>query len=186
MCEQFCNVLFDYAHYVCVSAKLKEVFQWLGFEVEVHRDLSMQAMVSLLNELSQRDHSQFDCFVCCVLSHGLEGTVYGVDGKKVKLRDLTGHFSGHCCRSLTEKPKIFFIQACQGNKEQQIVYIQADGLRSRSLTTDAAVPKNSIPTDADFLLGMATIPQYASFRDRREGTWFIQSLCEKLQSLVPK
>lgn len=162
------------------------VFEWLGFEVEVQRDLSRDTMLSLLDELRKRDHSQFDCFVCCVLSHGLEGTVYGVDGNQVKLRELTEFFSGKLCPTLSDKPKLFFIQACQGNREQTIVYIQADGPNSRSLSTDAVAPKNSIPADADFLLGMATIPEYASFRDRKEGTWFIQTLCEMLRSLVPQ
>lgn len=156
----------------------------MSFEVVVRRDLSRQAMLTVLKEFNQRDHSKMDCFVCCVLSHGLEGTVYGVDGNQVKLRELTEPFSGVHCRSLREKPKLFFIQACQGNKEQRS--IQTDCPRPRSLSTDAVVPKNSIPTDADFLLGMATIPDYASFRDRKEGTWFIQSLCEMLQSLVPQ
>ncbi|XP_062389858.1 caspase-8 isoform X2 [Sardina pilchardus] len=163
--------------------RLKEVFEWLGFEVVVRQDCTEQQILCQLQEVSERDHSQVDCFVCCVLSHGLNGTIYGVDGNQVRLQQLTEPFSGHLCRSLKEKPKLFFIQACQGHKEQQIVFLQTDG--PGTISSDAGVPKNSIPADADFLLGMATTPDYASFRDRNEGTWFIQSLCEKLQLLVP-
>ncbi|XP_031414954.1 caspase-8 isoform X2 [Clupea harengus] len=168
------------------ESRLEKVFEWLGFEIETKRDCTEQHILSLMEDLSRRDHSQGDCFVCCVLSHGLEGTVYGVDGNQVRLRQLTEPFSGNHCPSLKEKPKLFFIQACQGIKEQPVVFIQTDGPLPRSLSTDAGVPKNSIPADADFLLGMATIPEYASFRDKKEGTWFIQSLCENLQLLVPQ
>ncbi|KAK9410863.1 caspase-10 [Crotalus adamanteus] len=45
---------------------------------------------------------------------------------------------------------------------------------------------SSIPDEADFLLGMATVDGYLSFRHVHEGTWYIQALCSKLQLLVPR
>ncbi|CDQ71819.1 unnamed protein product [Oncorhynchus mykiss] len=169
---------------------LVSVFKWLGFETQTEPDCSREKILSLLAELRNRDHSQMDCLVCCVLSHGLEGGVYGVDGLEVSVRELTEPFSGLECSSLRDKPKLFFIQACQGNKEQKQVFIQSDGpapssTTSSSICTDAVVHRDSIPTDADFLLGMATVPHFASFRDKRQGTWFIQSLCQNLINLVP-
>ncbi|KAJ8377705.1 hypothetical protein AAFF_G00254390 [Aldrovandia affinis] len=168
---------------------LVDVFEWLGFETQTERDCSEQRMPMLLEDLSKKDHTAMDCLVCCVLSHGKRGAVYGVDGGELPLRDLTGPFSGAHCATLREKPKLFFIQACQGRKEQLAVPIESDSPESGSaqdyLTTDALVPQDSIPDEADFLLGMATVPDFASFRDRKEGTWFIQSLCENLVLLVP-
>ncbi|XP_014028796.2 caspase-8 isoform X1 [Salmo salar] len=169
---------------------LVSVFNWLGFETQTEPDCSREKILSLLVELSKRDHSQMDCLVCCVLSHGLEGGVYGVDGLEVSVRELTKPFSGLECSSLRDKPKLFFIQACQGNKDQKQVFIQSDGpgpssTTTSSICTDAVVHRDSIPTDADFLLGMATVPHFASFRDKKLGTWFIQSLCQNLINLVP-
>ncbi|CAB1328532.1 unnamed protein product [Coregonus sp. 'balchen'] len=169
---------------------LVSVFEWLGFETQTEPDCSREKILSLVVELSNRDHSQMDCLVCCVLSHGQQGCVYGVDGQKVSVRELTGPFSGLKCSSLRDKPKLFFIQACQGTKEQKPVFIQSDGpgpssTTTSSICTDAVVLKDSIPNDADFLLGMATVPHFASFRDKRQGTWFIQSLCQNLIKLVP-
>ncbi|XP_064800776.1 caspase-8-like [Oncorhynchus masou masou] len=169
---------------------LVSVFKWLGFETQTEPDCSREKILSLLAELRNRDHSQMDCLVCCVLSHGLEGGVYGVDGLEVSVRELTEPFSGLECSSLRDKPKLFFIQACQGNKDQKQVFIQSDGpapssTTSSSICTDAVVHRDSIPTDADFLLGMATLPHFSSFRDKRQGTWFIQSLCQNLINLVP-
>uniref|UniRef100_A0A4W5P3F9 Caspase-8 n=1 Tax=Hucho hucho TaxID=62062 RepID=A0A4W5P3F9_9TELE len=169
---------------------LVSVFKWLGFETQTEPDCSREKILSLLAELRNRDHSQMDCLVCCVLSHGLAGGVYGVDGLEVSVRELTEPFSGLECSSLRDKPKLFFIQACQGNKDQKQVFIQSDGpgpssTTTSSICTDAVVHRDSIPTDADFLLGMATVPHFASFRDKRQGTWFIQSLCQNLINLVP-
>ncbi|XP_062259425.1 caspase-8 isoform X2 [Platichthys flesus] len=162
---------------------LSDVFKWLGFGVEVHADCTSEKMLSVMGELGKRDHSRMDCVVCCVLSHGLEGRVYGVDSHTVEIRDLKEPLNALNCPTLAEKPKLFFIQACQGKKEQRAVYIQADG-NEPSLVCDAL--KESIPAEADFLMSMATVPSFASFRDTKRGTWFIQSLCKNLIELVPR
>ncbi|XP_063354572.1 caspase-8 [Pelmatolapia mariae] len=165
---------------------LQSVFQWLGFKVESHHDCDTNEMISVFKELGKRDHSQFDCVVCCVLSHGVEGSVYGVDGSTVKISDLTDLFNGLNCPSLVGKPKLFFIQACQGNSEQQAVFIESDSSAYSFHWTDAIKAKEGIPDSADFLLGMATVPFHVSFRERTNGTWFIQSLCQNLVQMVPR
>ncbi|KAM3861993.1 caspase-8 [Diretmus argenteus] len=167
---------------------LESVFKWLGFETQIENDCTRDRMLTVVQELRRRDHSQMDCLVCCVLSHGQEGSVYGVDGEMVQLIELTEPFNGLQCASLMEKPKLFFIQACQGTREQQAVPIQADSpAPCSSICSDAVVPApgDSIPASADFLMGMATVPDYAAFRDRDLGTWFMQSLCQNLVQMVP-
>uniref|UniRef100_A0A3Q3VWI3 Caspase-8 n=1 Tax=Mola mola TaxID=94237 RepID=A0A3Q3VWI3_MOLML len=165
---------------------LHRVFQWLGFEIETQKDCTIEKMLSVMQELSGRNHSQMDCLVCCILSHGAEGRVYGVDGRTVTIRELMDPFSGTKCSSLVDKPKLFFIQACQGNREQERVFIEADGPTHGLVCRDDFVAKDSIPSDADFLLGMATVSSFVSYRDKINGTWFIQSLCLNLVQMVPR
>ncbi|XP_030235977.1 uncharacterized protein LOC115560664 isoform X2 [Gadus morhua] len=105
---------------------LRLVFTWLGFKVEVLPDLTGEKMLSSMRELARRDHSWMDCVACVVLSHGLEGGVYGVDGGVVRLKELTDVLNGVRCSSLRGKPKLFFIQACQGNKREQAVPVLAN------------------------------------------------------------
>lgn len=167
-----------------LADSLQSVFQWLGFDVETHCDCA--DLLSVFRELSGRDHSQMDCVVCCVLSHGIEGSVYGVDGSTVKINSLTDPFNGLKCPSLAGKPKLFFIQACQGISEQKAVYIESDSPEDSFLCSDAVATKHGIPSNADFLLGMATVPFNVSFRDKTRGTWFIQSLCQNLVQMVPR
>ncbi|XP_044073633.1 caspase-8 [Siniperca chuatsi] len=164
---------------------LHKVFKWLGFEIAIERNCKREKMLSVLRELGSRDHSQMDCLVCCVLSHGQEGSVFGVDGHTVQLKELTEPVNGLNCSSLAEKPKLFFIQACQGTSEQKAVYIETDGHERSDVCSDAIKAKDSIPSDADFLMGMSTIPSFVSFRERKNGTWFIQSLCQNLVEMVP-
>ncbi|KAK7939269.1 hypothetical protein WMY93_002595 [Mugilogobius chulae] len=162
---------------------LERVFEWLGFVVEVQLDCTREKMLSVMKDLSRRDHSDMDCVVCCILSHGLEGGVFGVDGESVTIKELTTFFNGSNCFSLVNKPKIFFIQACQGKQEQQAVTLQTDG--PTPVESDASKFEDSIPCDADFLLGMATVPSFVSYREPTRGTWFIQALCRNLIQMVP-
>lgn len=167
---------------LCLPACFSSVFAWLGFEIEIHRDRKKVEMIRVIQELSSRDHSQMDCLVCCVLSHGKEGGVYGVDGVSVELMELMNPFKGPNCRTLVGKPKLFFIQACQGTSEQEPVPIESDGPGPSFARRVAA----SIPEDADFLLGAATVPAFVSYREPKRGTWFIQSLCQNLLNMVPR
>jgi len=59
---------------------------------------------------SRKNHSNADCFVCVLLSHGDDGVIAGINGKFVKLQDLIGVLKGDSCPSLSGKPKLFFIQ----------------------------------------------------------------------------
>lgn len=176
-------------NFICVfvcAESLVAVFLWLGFEIVIRRDCSAESMLDALDELRKQDHAQSDCVVCCVLTHGYEGGLHGVDGGKVLVKDLIRLLDGYNCPSLIQKPKLFFIQACQGSKEQQGVLIQSTGDMERSLFCDAEESGQFIPVGADFLLAMATMPGCVSFREAFRGTWFIQSLCNCLQQLVPR
>ncbi|XP_029315592.1 caspase-8 isoform X2 [Cottoperca gobio] len=165
---------------------LQKVFKWLGFEVEIEKDCDSEQMLSRLRELGSRNHSQMDCLVCCVLSHGKEGSVHGVDGDTVKIKELMEPVNGSKCASLAKKPKLFFIQACQGTSAQSAVHIEADGPERSSDCSNASKSDESIPSDADFLLGMSTVPSFVSYRDRKYGTWYIQILCQNLVQMVPR
>lgn len=165
---------------------LERVFGWLGFQVEVHNDCTGTKMLSVAKGLSGRDHRDMDCVVCCFLSHGDEGSILGVDDEAVGIRQLTRLFNGQQCPSLVDKPKLFFIQACQGVNEQQAVSIETDDPTPCSIESDAVIVEDTIPSDADFLLGMATVPSFVSYREKSSGSWYIQALCKNLVQMVPR
>ncbi|NWW49822.1 CASPA protein, partial [Pedionomus torquatus] len=170
------------------AEELERVFTWLGLDVRTYTNLTSWQIKDLMQTWQHlKDHKDRDCFICCVLSHGESGAIYGTDEELVSIRMIMSHFTAKQCPQLAEKPKLFFIQACQGKDIQRPVYVEADArIPDLSSTQSNISPSESIPEEADFLLGMATIDGYASFRHIQQGTWYIQALCSKLQLLVPR
>ncbi|NWT24775.1 CASPA protein, partial [Cardinalis cardinalis] len=170
------------------AEQLERVFTWLGLDVRTYTDLTSGEIINLM-ETWQRvpDHKDRNCFICCILSHGKSGAIFGTDYRPVSIRVLTSHFTAKQCPQLAAKPKLFFIQACQGDKIQRPVYVDTDGpTPDLSSMQERVFLSESIPEEADFLLGMATVDGYVSFRHMEEGSWYIQALCSKLQLLVPR
>lgn len=73
-------------------------------------------MLEAIQAQASEDHTNYNCFVCAVLTHGERDIVYGVDGKTISLDDLKNSVDGDNCPTLIGKPKLFFIQACQGSE----------------------------------------------------------------------
>lgn len=71
-------------------------------------------MKILKEESKDEGNSQCDMFVLFIMSHGICGEIFGTNGLPVKTEDIVELFDGKNCRSLCNKPKLIFIQACQG------------------------------------------------------------------------
>ncbi|XP_014810037.1 PREDICTED: caspase-8-like isoform X2 [Calidris pugnax] len=161
---------------------VKRVFEWLQFKTVVHRNLEAKQMYAELKEYSKKDHSNMDCFVCFIFSHGEKAKIKGTDHELVNIKDLLSCFSASNCRSLADKPKLFFIQACQGSVGHPAVTVKDDF--SGHLETDA-IPLTTIPDQADILVGMATMEDYECYRSPETGSIYIQCLCKKMELLCP-
>ncbi|XP_049743767.1 caspase-10 isoform X2 [Elephas maximus indicus] len=171
------------------AESLKCVFQWLGFTVRVYNNVKKVDLEKALQEYkSHPDNVDRDCFVCCILTHGNLGAVYSSDEALIPIREIMSQFTAQQCPGLAHKPKLFFIQACQGDEIQPSVSIEADALNPEKLPSAPRQVslQDSIPVEADFLLGLATVPGYVSFRHPEKGSWYIQSLCNHLKDLVPR
>ncbi|XP_063100832.1 caspase-7 isoform X2 [Cavia porcellus] len=150
-------------------------FRNLGFDVVVYNDCTCAKMQDLLKQASEEDHTNSACFACILLSHGEENCIYGKDGV-TPIKDLTIHFRGDRCKTLLEKPKLFFIQACRGTELDD--GIQAD---SGPINDTDANPRYKVPVEADFLFAYSTVPGYYSWRNPGRGSWFVQALCSILE-----
>ncbi|MBW01151.1 Caspase-10, partial [Eschrichtius robustus] len=163
---------------------LKRVFQWLGFSVHIYVNVTKGHLEEVLQQFQTHPgHADGDCFVFCVLTHGKFGAVYSSDGDLIPIRQIMSHFTAQQCPALAHKPKLFFIQACQGEEIQPSVSIEADAVNPEHVPPSL---QDSVPVEADFLLGLATVPGYVSFRHAEEGSWYIQSLYNHLKDLVPR
>ncbi|XP_065736300.1 caspase-8 isoform X1 [Phocoena phocoena] len=166
---------------------LRKTFNELHFEIVHYKDYTAKKICEVLKSYQSMDHNNKDCFICCILSHGDKGIIYGSDGQEAPIYELTSYFTGSKCPSLLGKPKIFFIQACQGDNYQRGIAVETDSEQKETyLEMDSSLQKRYIPDEADFLLGMATVNNCVSYRSTMEGTWYIQSLCQSLRERCPR
>ncbi|KAM6200855.1 caspase-2 [Rhynchocyon petersi] len=94
---------------------LVTLFKLLGYSVHVLHDQTAQEMQEKLHDFAQLPaHRLTDSCVVALLSHGVEGAIYGVDGKLLQLQEVFRLFDNANCPSLQNKPKMFFVQACRG------------------------------------------------------------------------
>lgn len=159
---------------------LSSLFKLFGFEVKTHKDLTAVAMEKELKKLNERDYSNEDALVVCILTHGEKGAVFGTDGKNVKLDKVIDGFKNTQVPSLIGKPKLFFIQACQNEDSKE------EDLRNQKMALEGVLEsdsssQNTVAAHADILVGMATVPNQKSYRNTITGSLYIQELCRQLE-----
>ncbi len=181
---------------------LTMTFRYLGFNVEAYHDLTKAQMCTLFADIQERDHSKYDSFVCCILTHGGDNdNLISSDSQPVAFDELTQQLRAHNCPGLKGKPKMFFIQACRGSTP--CLSVATDGGNDNSagrqnpegsvlgkaiLRSFPEITQNeqnikadgAIPDVADFFFGFATPAGHIAYRDSLHGSWYISELCRAL------
>ncbi|XP_067998187.1 caspase-2 isoform X1 [Melanerpes formicivorus] len=165
----------------CTS--LQVLFKHLGYQVTVCHDQTAQEMQNTLESFSKLpDHQSVDSCIVALLSHGVEGAVYGSDGKLLQLQEAFRLFDNANCPNLQNKPKMFFIQACRGDETDRGVD-QRDGKEWSSCPgceqADAnkeESPKLRLPTCSDMICGYACLKGTAAMRNTKRGSWYVEAL----------
>lgn len=110
------------------DAAALQLFTYFGFYTSRYNNLTGSQMRRLFKDIAGKDHTEFDCCLVAILTHGTKGKLYGSDGKLVPVEEITDLFSGNNCPSLVGKPKIFLLQACRGErKDKGVKYDLIDG-----------------------------------------------------------
>ena len=120
---------------------LKDLWEELGFEVEIHEDLKADEIYTVVQEMARKIDRQktSSCFVCCIMTHGYMGMIYGSDCNSLNINDIIDQLKEENCKALAAKPKLFFIQACRGIK-----HLNASTHDSKAtVLTSAATPFTS-------------------------------------------
>ena len=162
---------------------LTHAFRFLGYKVEVHRNLNSKEMLAIMDEMGRRNHTHCDSFVCCILSHGKEGHVFGTDSVTVPLDTLTKKVDANNCPTLGGKPKLFFLQACRGKMKEKSVSTEPVKVATDSRIRVATDSDTEIPATADFFFSYATSLGFVAWRDIDNGSWYIAELCRALCEL---
>lgn len=179
-------LIFNHEHFDVMTLKsragtnvdcenLARVLKQLDFDVSVHKDCRYKEIVAVVENAAKQDHTDNDCILVAILSHGEMGYIYAKD-TQYKLDNIWSLFTANHCPTLAGKPKMFFIQACQGDRLDAGVTMQ----RGRTETDGDSSMSYKIPIHADFLIAYSTIPGFYSWRNTTRGSWFMQSLCAEL------
>ncbi|GAB1600245.1 caspase-3-like isoform X2 [Argonauta hians] len=154
------------------AKEMKITLENLDFEVIVHNNQTVGDMKDLMRDMGSRDHSDNDCFLLAIFSHGdKEDILYGSDDKTVTLEEIMTPILPRNCKSLVDKPKLIFVSACRGANLDKGVDICDGGEH-----VDSVNHWRKVPSWADVLIGFGTMPGFYSWRTPSQGTWFIQAL----------
>ena len=93
-------------------------------------------------------------------------------------KEIIGELLPTKCPSLVGKPKMIFVQACQGQDTDAGVRVRSRSASGTSTDASAAASGLSeaytIPNYADLLIYQASYHGHYAFRSMSNGSWFIQ------------
>jgi len=158
---------------------IKRTFTSLKWDVQICNDFTCSEIRDVMNNLqTSKETSQICSLAVFILSHGEDnGTVFASDSMYRVDHDILYPLAADKCPLLAGKPKLIFVQACQGKSTDPGIDIRR---RSRHTSQDSA-STYKIPNFSDFLIFQASFWDHFSFRSSDSGSWFIQALCTKIE-----
>ena len=159
---------------------LLQTCAFLGYRPIIFRNLTSIEIKQVFENLDKylkdsdngaRNKVAHDSFICCILSHGDRGVVFGSDSEPVKL-DNVEKWAGKS-KTLRDKPKIFFIQACQGTElgTEAAPTVKSDG--------------DSTSERAHIYTCKASVIGDKAYRYTTMGSWFVIEVCKILCEFGP-
>ena len=154
------------------GAKLAKSLTKLGYKLvdgDVHINCTAGRIKELVTKSLNIDHTSYDSFICCIMSHGDSGYVFGVDDRRIYLHEVERQVME--CKTLIGKPKIFFVQACRGGTTPDAHKVATDDDHARTGNI-------LLPEACDVFFGYATSPDTKACRFIDDGSWYIIELCK--------
>ena len=173
---------------------LWDTLYYLEFDVELKVNSTKSQIEESLKQIASINHNDFDCFLCVVMSHGDEDNIVTSDNQFISFEEIMSPIKS--CKSLFNKPKMFFFQACRGDKEMGSIASSAISTKSsqaeemsdhqeiNSLSSNLQLNlnktiANKFENESDLLICFSTLPNHLSWSvDKSEGTIFIKSVCD--------
>ncbi|CAG9792810.1 unnamed protein product [Diatraea saccharalis] len=164
---------------------LKITFEKYGFEVDIRNDRTHTEIQGILKELSKKDFTDYGCVAVAVLTHGAEQGLIRAKDKTYNESEIIKHFKVDLRPTLVTKPKIVIIQACRGEEEIETVTVFKEKGKTKKDFDDKNKEKPyTLPVEADMLVCHSSYFGKPSLRDDKNGSWFIQSICRKIEELA--
>jgi hypothetical protein len=176
---------------------LKTTLDYLEFDLRFYENLTANKIREKIQKIAGEDHTNSDCFLCVVMSHGNKDKIVASDSEEISFKEIMQPIK-ESCKSLEKKPKLFFFQACRGDKDMETKNQRPDSgvsTKSGNSTTDHKDDKTSknnnntmhapkqnthMESESDLLVYNSTLPDHYAYGSVAEGTLFIKNVCKEL------
>lgn len=162
---------------------LTRTFENFGFEVVEHKDLTKDEVFRELKTFTDRDFTDYGCVAVAVLTHGSNDGLLRAKDQQYSEIEIINHFKVLNRPTLVTKPKIIIIQACRGTKIVPGAPVFLSGKVRKDV--DEELEPYILPVEADMLILHSSYGGSPSHRNELHGTWFIQALCNKINTMAP-
>jgi len=151
---------------------IESTFKSLDWSVTTYTDSTVAQIRDIILKEVQLSEQEVSALAIFILSHGEDnGTIFASDYPFRVDHDILGQLTADKCPRLVGRPKLLFVQACQGQATDQGVNVTD---RRRRHTSQDNTATYKIPNYADFLIFQASFWDHFSFRSSETGSWFIQ------------
>lgn len=152
---------------------LADTFNVLHFEVRCRPFLSVSSMMLELYEVARlKEHKDYDCFVCVLISRGDHQGIFCMDHivPGFPLERVQNYFTGDKCPGLLGKPKLFFIQN----------YVESRNWQENTSLLEADGDLCTIPQVADVLWSQSMLGASTLERSPHSSSYYLSTLTELL------
>jgi hypothetical protein len=93
---------------------LKRLWEEFGFTVKMNvNSTTGDKIYTFLDEVASEIDTNSSCFVCCIMTHGNMGEIYGSDGKPLDIKYVTNLFKEDKCPALVESQSCFLFKLAE-------------------------------------------------------------------------
>ncbi|XP_032085719.1 caspase-7-like [Thamnophis elegans] len=153
--------------------KLFKALSKCNYDVKLFMDLTAEEIEEVYEKESRALHGKY--FVSILSSHGEEGSIMDSRGQALKLTRIYKILSPERCPHLAATSKIFFIQACRGERFDDGIQVETD---SSAPEEDYFSHYLSIPENTAVMFSCS--PGYVSFSNQLE-SMFLRALLDVLE-----
>eukprot|EP00092_Neocalanus_flemingeri_P019356 GFUD01020966.1.p1 GENE.GFUD01020966.1~~GFUD01020966.1.p1 ORF type:complete len:398 (+),score=94.29 GFUD01020966.1:59-1252(+) len=159
---------------------IQNTFKSLDWDIDLYNDCTVSQIREVILKQIQLSEENIAALAIFILSHGEDnGTIFASDYPFRVDHDILFQLAADKSPNLAGKPKLVFVQACQG-QETDAGSSVTERERRRRHTSQDSTSTYKIPNYADFLIFQASFWDHYSFRSSETGSWFIQSLCSSI------
>jgi hypothetical protein len=136
-----------------------------------------------------------DSLVVVVLTHGDTEELLGTDNLRLKIRDVLEIFNNRNCPNLRDRPKMFFLQACRGDKFDHGIEKVTSKFDAITFTDEEVTERRPTPAPtvslprfvqqrdasySDMIVSYSTVYGFVSLRNEAFGSWYCTALAYTL------